>query len=352
MATRAQARYEIKAIDRTKRVFRSIKQSLKSMKEQAVKTGLALTALGTAALVGTVAVAKKALEAAGALKTLSTQTGVSTRHLQRLQGIFARIGMEDNAPEVIKDIMEALGEAKREPGGTKADAFERLGIDPAKIKNAMQLFRQFSKAFARAKDKDLFLFDVREISNEAGDAIAAIGANFDQLAAKSKGTIFDQETIDAASKTLRQWRTLIFEITKSLQNGILNSGLMQKAQDAMTRISDVLGKQGVKGALAEVVNILIEEFPRATEAVFDAFVRIREVWKEIKATIDEAKIVMGGIGAAGRAVGAKATSMAGDVGSRAGVGGMIPVDPNHGGRVEKWLKGIFDNTRDNTAKAS
>ncbi len=348
MATRAQARYEITAVDRTKRAFRRIQRSLGAMKEQAKKATLAIAAVGAAGAAAVVALAKKSLETAAALKTMSTQTGVSTKMLQELQAIFARIGMQDKAADVILDVMEALGEAQREPAGEKGKAFAKLGIDPGEIKNAMQLFEQFSKAYDRAANKNKFLFDVREISNEAGDAIAAIGGDFQKLRAASKGTIFSQEAIDRASATMRQWRTLIFEITKSLQAGILNSGAMKKFQDAMTQVSKVLGEEGIKGAMAEIVNILIEEFPRATALVFDVFVRIRDVVYQIREAVGDINTVMGGIQAAGAAVDKELI--------QPGIGGHLakPLTApfEAGGDVLKWLIQIARNTEDNTAVAS
>jgi hypothetical protein len=296
MATRAQARYEIKAIDKTRRVFYRIGQSLNTMKAQATAATRSLIAVGAAGAIAVGALARKALASAAGLKTLSTQTGVSVEHLQELEAIFARIGMKDRASETIKDVMEALGEAQREPGGTKADAFERLGIEPNKIKNAMQLFEQFSKAYARAAkvgDEQKFLFDVREISNEAGDAIAAIAGDFNKLRDASKGTILDQDTIDRASKSMREWRTLMHEIGQAMKSGILNTEAMKQVQEALTRISKVLGKEGIVGALAEAANILIEKFPNATEKAFEQFAQAKQDIDDIIATKNQLGTAIG-----------------------------------------------------------
>lgn len=283
MATRAQARYEITAVDRTKRAFRRINRSLGAMKEQAKKTTAAIGAVSAVGAAGLVAFTRGALKSAEAIQLLSNQTGQSVQSIQRVQKVLERIGKGDQAADVIRDVAEAIGEAKREPGGAKGMALGRLGINAQALRSVEDFFAKVSKAFARSQDKTRTLFDLREISDSAGDALAAIGGDFELLRRKTKGTLFDPATASAAMQTMRQFRTLFDEIRISLQAGLLNSGALKAFQAAMTRISEVLGTQGIKGALAEVANILIDTFPRATELVFDAFVRIREVVREVQA---------------------------------------------------------------------
>lgn len=292
MATRAQARYEITAVDRTKRAFRQITKNLGTMKDKATKAGAAISVLGAAGGVGVIGFAKSALNSAAAIKQLSTQTGQSIGVIQKVQKLLVAVGKGDQAGDTIRDLAEALGEARAEPLGEKGKALSSLGIDPARVKNVLDLVKQVSAAFAKARtgaDKEKAFFFAKDFSDQAGEALASIGGDFKALSDATKGTVFDKEAVDAASQTLRQFRTLINEIKVTLQTGLLDSGAMKAFQEGMTRVFGVLGEQGVKGALAEIVNILVEEFPRAVETIFDIFVRIREIIREITAFFNRNK---------------------------------------------------------------
>lgn len=268
---RAEARYIITALDRTRAAFNSVGKGLRRIGSIVGSLRVQLVALTTALAGAFVAsnFVQNTLKGAEAVAELNRQTGVTAKELQRVENVFQRLGMADKFRDTVLDIQEALQEAQTEPGGTKDQAFRRLGLDPNDFKEAgTKLFNALDKAFQRTGD----LFSVREISTEAGDVIAALGGRFEkELRAVRKIPVLDKQELNDAVEVMKEVRTIVDGIGTALSKMFLNSQEFQLFADAAKDMRKALQMGDHVAVMERMIVFFGEAFPRTLVAARDAF---------------------------------------------------------------------------------
>lgn len=152
---------------------------------------------------------RRIAEAAGNIKDLSEQTGISTKDVQKLEIAAARSGLkfEDMATALSK-----MGAARREAAeGNDAlrQMFDRYGVSLADLqdptKNNLELLQQMSEALLRMEINPAVRQEMRDLLGKAGDKLITVIQELNNQKTPSLISDDDIEQIDKATKKMEEF---------------------------------------------------------------------------------------------------------------------------------------------------
>ena len=212
-----QIRFEFTAINKTAAAFNSIKTGLTGMASQALSVKGAMTALVATVTSGAfLQMGRQALDAAGSLGELASQTGASTKALQAYKFIALENGVtNEQMQKGFAQLTKRLGEAKL--GSDKMiQAFGAVGVSGREIASLTtdQAMLKIADAMSKIQDPAKRAALEVQLFGKAGQALdpilrqgsSAIEEQTQKLA--EMGLIMDEATIAKADEAADKMATL------------------------------------------------------------------------------------------------------------------------------------------------
>lgn len=212
-----QIRFEFTAINKTAATFNSIKTGLSGMASQALSVRGAMTALIATVTSGALLqMGRQALDAAGGLGELASQTGASTKALQAYKFIALENGVtNEQMQKGFAQLTKRLGEAKL--GSDKmVTAFGAVGVSSRELASLTtdQAMLKIADAMSKIQDPAKRAALEVQLFGKAGQALdpilrqgsAAIEEQTQKLA--EMGLIMDEATIAKADEAADKMATL------------------------------------------------------------------------------------------------------------------------------------------------
>jgi hypothetical protein len=212
-----QIKFEFTAINKTAATFNSIKTGLSGMASQALSVRGAMTALIATVTSGALLnMGRQALDAAGGLGELASQTGASTKALQAYKFIALENGVtNEQMQKGFAQLTKRLGEAKL--GSDKMiEAFGAVGVSGRELASLTtdQAMLKIADAMSKIQDPAKRAALEVQLFGKAGQALdpilrqgsAAIAEQTQKLA--EMGLIMDDATIAKADEAADKMATL------------------------------------------------------------------------------------------------------------------------------------------------
>lgn len=261
MATRAEAKYSLTAVDKSGPAFKSFGRSLKNSARAVGR--MAGAALG-AGVAGFAVLAKQALSSADRVHKLNQETKASTELLSELRGIASLSGTS------LEDVGKAISTMNKNIGGAKTgmkaqvDAFQALGISMQLLDklDVDQRFELIGASLASLKDASLQAKLGTDIFGRGYKAVLKVFAGglpaFRQMREEQQkmGRSMSQESAQGAADANDALDTL-----KQTVSGIVETLTLEFAPTLAEMINTL------KGPIVAAVGFAIAAFQRLGKAI-------------------------------------------------------------------------------------